>query len=245
MANLNETRKGPGWRARRREMPAHHREIKTKLLEALLPDVPFDGWTEKGMRIAARRAGLDESLVDLVFPGGVLDCIRFFIEEGDRKMVERLAERGLGNMKIRDRITLAVRTRLDVDAPHEEAARRAAAVLALPTSGLAGARALYGTVDAIWRAVGDSSTDFNFYTKRATLAAVYSSTFLVWAADESPEKVSTWRFLDRRIENVMSFEKAKAEVGARTAGLPNAAELLGRLRYGRATPPSSSGSSSS
>ena len=114
-----------------------------------------------------------------------------------------------------------------------EAVRRAVTMLALPTSGMRGPHALYRTVDAIWRAVGDTSTDFNFYTKRATLAGVYSSVSLVWFSDDSENYARTWAFLDRRIEDVMRIERVKAGVKGIAAKLPDPLSLLGRLRYGR------------
>lgn len=115
-------------------------------------------------------------------------------------------------MKIRDRIRTAVRCRLEANSAHREAIRHALAVLASPLAGSLGARLLYRTVDAIWYAAGDTSTDFNFYTKRGILAAVYSSTLLFWLADRSPQSADSWAFLDRRIDNVMQFEKLKARL---------------------------------
>lgn len=204
---------------------------RLSLLAKALPHVAFDGWTGGLLDAAARDAGLDEGPVALAFPGGLIDLIVFFLAEGDRRMEARLEADDLASMKIRARITHAVRTRLELDAFNREAVRRAGAMLALPTSGTAAPRALYHTVDAIWRAVGDTSTDVNFYTRRATLAAVYSATMLYWLGDESDDFADTWAFLDRRIENVMQIEKAKAGLKKATARLPDMARLLGRLRY--------------
>jgi ubiquinone biosynthesis protein COQ9 len=146
-------------------------------------------------------------------------------------MEATLAPLGLPAMKVRERIRTAVLTRLDQAEPHREAVRRAAAILAQPQNAARAARTLWRTVDAIWRACGDTSTDYNFYTKRAILAGVYSVTLLVWLSDESEGRATTHAFLDRRIAGIMSFEKTKARVLGLGEGWPSLVRFLGRLRY--------------
>lgn len=206
---------------------------RTLILEAALPNVAFDGWTPRLLADAAETAGVSHGEMRLAFPGGVLDLADFFLEDGDRRMEEALAREDIGAMKIRERITLAVRTRIEVDLHQREAVRRAVTLFALPTSGTRGPHSLYRTVDAIWRAVGDTSADFNFYTKRATLAGVFSAVSFYWFSDDSENYTRTWAFLDRRIEDVMRFERAKAGVKNIASKLPDPVALLGRLRYGR------------
>lgn len=211
----------------------HIDTLRARLLDAALPNVAFDGWTTRLMREAARAAGISHGEMRLAFPGGILDLVDCFLADGDRRMEAALARRDLAALKIRERITLAVRTRIEVDAPHREAVRRAVTLMALPLSGTAGPRALYRTVDTIWRAVGDRSTDFNFYTKRAVLAGVYSAVTLYWFADQSEDFAETWAFLDKRIADVMRIEKAKAGVRKVGEWLPDPLGLIGRWRYGR------------
>ena len=215
----------------RRGGAAHLDAAREKILAAVLPHVAFDGWTPRLMREAAEAAGIGHNEMRLAFPDGPLDLVDCFLSAGDRRMEAVLAQEDLAAMKIRQRITRAVRARLEADAPHREALRRALTLLALPTSGARGPRALYRTVDAIWRAAGDTSTDFNFYTKRATLAAVHSAVTLYWLADQSKDFADSWAFLDARIEDVMRFEKAKASLRGMAQKLPDPFALLGRLRY--------------
>ena len=209
----------------------HAEAARAKILAAALPHVAFDGWTPRLMREAAEAAGVDHSEMRLAFPDGAHDLVDYFLADGDRRMAGALGARDLAAMKVRERITHAVRARIEADGLHREAVRRAVTLLALPTSGGRGPRALYRTVDAIWRAAGDTSTDFNFYTKRATLAGVYSAVTLYWLADNSEDFADTWAFLDARIEDVMRFEKAKASVLDVVGKLPDPFALLGRLRY--------------
>lgn len=211
----------------------HIVKARAAILAAALPNVAFDGWTTKVMREASDTAGISHGQMRLAFPGGVTDLVDCFLADGDRRMEEALAACDLGALKIRERITLGVRTRIEVDAKDREAVRRAVTLLALPLSGATGPHALYRTVDAIWRAVGDTSTDFNFYTKRAILAGVYSAVTITWFGDESEDYADTWAFLDRRIADVMKIEKAKAGVQKLGALLPDPIALLGRLRYRR------------
>jgi len=212
----------------RDDQVARHRAA---ILEAALPHVAFDGWTSRLLRDAADACGISHGEMRLAFPGGIIDLVDCFLADGDRRMAEVLAQSDLGQLKMRERITLAVRTRIEVDLMHRDAARRAVTLLSLPISGTTGPHALYRTVDAIWRAVGDTSTDFNFYTKRAVLAGVYSTVTITWFGDESDGFADTWAFLDRRIADVMKIEKAKAGVRKFGALLPDPLTLLSRLRY--------------
>jgi ubiquinone biosynthesis protein COQ9 len=148
-------------------------------------------------------------------------------------MLARMADADLASMKIRQRVTFAVQARLEAIGAHEEAARRARARLMLHDAGMLGAELIWATSDKIWAALNDPSTDFNWYSKRAILSAVYTSSLSAWLNDGEPDKARAKAFLDRRIENVMEFEKAKAQWRKMTAGLPDPADVLARLRYGR------------
>ena len=186
-------------------------EIRDRLLDAALMHVPFDGWSESSFSAAIADAGVDETLARALFPRGAVDLALAHHARGDRVMLDRLAGADLSDMRFRDRIAAAVRFRLQAE-PDREVVRRGVTLFALPQHAPDGARAIWNTADAIWTALGDTSEDANWYTKRATLSAVYSSTLLYWLGDESEDHQATWAFLDRRIDNVMQFEQLKAKV---------------------------------
>jgi ubiquinone biosynthesis protein COQ9 len=204
---------------------------RPEILAAVLAHVPFDGWSQAALARAADDLSLDKGLVRLVFPGGPLEVIDYFSASADADMILALKQARMGEFKVRERIMLAVRCRIEAVAPHTQAVRRAVNFLALPTHAPDGLAMLYRTVDNMWRAVGDDSTDFNFYTKRLTLAGVFSSTLLYWLGDESPDYGATWAFLDRRIAEVMQIEKCKAELKKPLDNLPDIWGFLGKLRY--------------
>ncbi len=186
--------------------------LRAELLDALLRHVPFDGWTMRAVQRAAQDIGRTPFDAERAFPGGVAQIIDYHSARADTNMVEALADTDLVPMRIRDRITLAVRTRLQQNTSDREAVRRTVAYLALPGHAALATRCLYRTVDAMWYAVGDTSTDFSFYTKRATLACVYASTLMVWLSDTSSGDADTWAFLGRRIDGVMRIPKRKARL---------------------------------
>jgi ubiquinone biosynthesis protein COQ9 len=186
--------------------------LKDKVLDAVLAQAPFDGWTRAAIDSAVRAGAITRDEASLAFPGGAIDMITWHSLRADRLLVEEMERRGVSSMKVRERIALGVRIRLEQNLQHREAIRRALALLAMPFNGLLASKLLYRTVDAIWYAAGDTSTDFNFYTKRALLAGVYSSTLLFWLNDRSENFAATWAFLDRRIEDVMRIEKIKSRV---------------------------------
>ena len=194
--------------------------LKEAVLAAALPDAAFDGFTEKLLARAGVAEGLDSDGVARLFPDGPLSLIEYYSLWADAEMEKRLAAMELAKMKIRQRIAAAVLARLSVLKPHKEAARRGAASLSLPMHAGLAARLLYRSVDAMWRAVGDTSTDFNFYTKRGILAGVYGATLLRWFNDTSADESATTEFLAARIENVMQFEKFKAEAKKALGNIP-------------------------
>lgn len=187
-------------------------KTSTEIIAQALPLVPFDGWNISTLGKAAIAAGYKKTDVVRVFSGGAIDAVDAYSRLADEQMLEALANYHLDNMKIRERIATAVRLRLELQTVHREAIKRAVAIHSLPFYAHRGLRTLYETVDNIWFGIGDTSTDFNFYSKRLTLAAVYSSTLRIWLDDNSAGQEATWKFLDRRIEDVMNIEKAKHKV---------------------------------
>ena len=213
-------------------MSDHHESLRREILAALLPQVPFDGWTWKAMRAAALAAGHESSAADRAFPGGPIQAVALFVAEADRRMLETLETRDLAALPIRQRIAAAVRVRLEAHAGQREAVRRALSLQLLPGNAPGALKGLYRTVDAIWWACGDTATDFNHYTKRALLAGVYASTLVHWLNDPSDGAEDTWHFLNRRIEGVMKIQKARGRFDRLLARLPNPIGLLATLRYG-------------
>jgi ubiquinone biosynthesis protein COQ9 len=201
-------------------------KLKATILEAALKHVVFDGFTDKVLVVAAKEAGADKAALARLFPDGPLSLVEAFSQSADATMIARLETMDLKNMKIRSRITAAVKARIDALRPHKEAARRAAAFLTLPPHAALGAKLVYRTVDAMWRAAGDTATDFNFYTKRGILAGVYSATLMRWFTDTSADESATEQFLADRIENVMQFEAFKARAKEAFERLPPLSEIL-------------------
>lgn len=189
---------------------------RIQLLEAVLAHVPFDGWSDEALAAGGRDVGLDEGGARLLFPGGVAEMVGAFSAWADMKMLEELARHDLSAMGVTDRVELGVRARLDALEPHREAVSRGLGVLALPGNCALGLQLTHETVDAVWHAAGDRSFDFNWYTKRATLGAVYSATVLYWLADVSDGHADTWDFLHRRLKDavgvIMWRKKATARV---------------------------------
>jgi ubiquinone biosynthesis protein COQ9 len=200
------------------------------LIEAVLPDVPFDGWSQAAIEAAARRAGLAASDAAALFPGGVRDVVAGFSHWADDRMLAALDDKTLAAMKVRDRVGTAVRARTALLEPHREAVRRALIVLALPQNVPLGMKLLYDTVNAIWYAAGDTASDFNFYTKRGLLAGVYAATMLYWLDDRSPASADTAAFFERRLAEVMQLPKLGAKLRQGADWLPNPFRLMRAVR---------------
>ena len=183
--------------------------------------MPFDGWTNAALARAAERVGLQQGELRSLCPGGPRDLVAWFSHWADRETLRALEARDLSALKVHERIAAGVETRLSVLAPHREAMRRALALLTAPHNLALGVKLLYDAVDALWYAAGDSSTDFNFYTKRALLAGVYGATTLYWLDDRSPESADTRAFLERRLRDVAMIPKATERVRGWASRLPD------------------------
>ncbi|UWQ33461.1 COQ9 family protein [Leisingera sp. M527] len=184
-------------------------DIKEKLLDAALNHVPFDGWSEVTFRAACEDVQVAEVLAHAVCPRGGVDLALAYHARGDSLMLARLDAEDLSGLRFRDKVAAAVRFRLEA-VDDKEAVRRGTTLLTLPQYAGDGIKAIWGTCDLIWETLGDGSDDLNWYTKRASLAGIYSATVLFWLGDDSLGHQATWEFLDRRIGNVMDFEKLKA-----------------------------------
>ncbi|HSR55290.1 MAG TPA: COQ9 family protein [Alphaproteobacteria bacterium] len=206
------------------------------ILIAALRHVPFDRWTDKAIQAGIRDAGYRESLSTLAFPGGPKELAEAYCAFADARMEAALDADVLAAMSVRERIAYAVNLRMTQAENERAAVAELMAFFALPGNQPLAAKCMYRTVDSIWRAIGDTSTDFNFYSKRAILASVIGATVLYWLGDESEHSTDTRAFLDRRIEDVMAFEKAKGKAQEIFGKLPDPFRILRDVTRPRGKP---------
>jgi ubiquinone biosynthesis protein COQ9 len=200
------------------------------LIEAMLPDVPFDGWSRPALRAAARRIGMPAGEAIALFADGPASLVACFSRWADLRMLDRLDTTSLEPLRIPDRIALAIAVRLEIVEPWREAVRRGLAVLAPPQHAPLALRLLYETVDGIWYAAGDRATDFSFYTKRVILGAIYAVTLIYWLEDRSQGFAETRAFLERRLAGVALLGQARQRVAAALEDLPNPFRLMRQFR---------------
>lgn len=199
---------------------------RERLIEAMLPDVAFDGWSRRALREATKQAGVPIGEAEALFPRGAPDMVAAFSRWADRQMLERLEHATAEPVSLSRRVALALRLRFEVLLPYREAARRALSVLAMPQNTPLGMRLLYDTVDRIWWGVGDNSTDFSFYTKRASLAAVQMAATLYWLDDRSPDCIDTQAFTGRRLADLHRVTGLRERIEAAIDQLPNPLRIL-------------------
>lgn len=205
-------------------------ELRLELAPRVATAAVFDGWSAAALAEAARATGVDPAVARLAFPGGAMDMIAAWVDSVDARMERAFDRERLARMPIRERIRALVWFRLEAVAGLEEALRRAVAIQAMPQNLARTAGLAWSSADRMWRLAGDVATDYNHYTKRGILAGIYAATLAVFVDDRSEDKVETRAFLDRRIEGVMKFEKAKARwLAPRERFDP--VRFLGRLRY--------------
>ena len=211
--------------------PSPLEKLRRQLALAVGENAVFDGWTRKAAESAAQQLGVNPAQARLAIPKGQAGMIDLYVQEVDRALEASFTPEALAAMKIRERIRSLVWRRLEIMGPAREAVRSALAILAMPRNVPLSLRAGWRTADLMWRIAGDTSTDFNHYTKRVTLGAVYASTLIAWLDDDSEGWADTAAFLDRRIDNVMQFEKWKAQWRGPSDRRLSLSRFLGRLRY--------------
>jgi ubiquinone biosynthesis protein COQ9 len=211
--------------------PSPLEHLRRRLALAVGENAVFDGWTRAAVDSAAAQLGVDSVQARLAIPKTQVGMIDLYIQEVDRALEAWFTPARLARMKIREKSRALVWRRLEIMGPAREAVRRGLATLAMPQNLPSAARIGWRSADVMWRLAGDTSTDFNHYTKRLTLGAVYGSTLLAWHDDDSEGWSETAAFLDRRIDDVMKFEKMKAEWRGSADQRLSPSRFLGRLRY--------------
>lgn len=207
--------------------------FRARILEAFPAHAARLGWTDAALKAACEEVQLSEGEAALACPNGATDLFDAFADRADQAMLDALADLDLPSMRIRDKVKAAVQLRLEAQFPYKEAARAMTRALTRPDRAPEAGRILWRTADRIWRALGDTSTDENFYTKRAILSGVLASTYARWFTDNTAGHGETWTFLDARIENVMQFEKLKARLKPLSERVQEAVGVAARFRYGR------------
>ncbi|HEY6662426.1 MAG TPA: COQ9 family protein [Sphingomicrobium sp.] len=211
--------------------PSPLEQLRRRLALAVGENAVFDGWTAKAVDSAAGQLGIDPAQARLAMPKSQAGMIDLYIQEVDRELAAWFTPKRLEKLKIREKIRSLVWRRLEIMGPAREAVRRGLAILAMPQNLPTAVKASWRTADLMWRIAGDTSTDFNHYTKRMTLGAVYASTLLAWLDDQSEGWADTAAFLDRRIDDVMKFEKLKAQWRGSSEMRISPSRIFGRLRY--------------
>lgn len=206
-------------------------ELRLAIAPAIAAAAVFDGWTPAALDMAADQLGADRDVARLAFPGGPMDMICAWVETVDAAMIAAFPPERIDAMKIRDRIRSLVQFRLDAARGREEALRRSLAIMAMPQNAPRALRLGWHSADVMWRLAGDTATDWNHYSKRTILASIYAATLAVFVDDQSEGKSETAAFLDRRIEGVMTFERAKSKWLGREREHFSMSRFLGRLRY--------------
>ncbi|MFL6744583.1 MAG: COQ9 family protein [Sphingomicrobium sp.] len=211
--------------------PSPLEQLRRRLALAVGENAVFDGWTTRAVDSAAGQLGIDPVQARLAMPKSQAGMIDLYMQEVDRALEAWFTAERLEGLKIREKIRSLVWRRLEIMGPAREAVRRGLAILAMPQNLPTAIRASWRTADVMWRIAGDTSTDFNHYTKRMTLGAVYASTLLAWLDDQTEGWSDTAAFLDRRIDDVMKFEKLKAQWRGSSEMRLSPSRFLGRLRY--------------
>ncbi|MGL6187740.1 MAG: COQ9 family protein [Holosporales bacterium] len=197
--------------------PQENSFLKAKILAHAVSLAGVNGWRKEVLKKAAEEMGYPEIVAWALFPGGVEDALCCWSRQVDAQLRSTLSLGSLENLKVRERIFWGVRTRLQILEPQKAAVAEAARFFLNPLNTCQGVKLLQETVHTLWVAAGDTSTDWNYYSKRVLLSGVYGATFLYWLKDTSLDHEKTWEFLKNRIDSVMKIQKIKWDLQGKTA----------------------------
>jgi len=193
------------------------RDARDAALDAILPLVPLYGWQAKAIAEGLRDARMAPEDAEWMFPRGAISAIEAWIDLADRRMEAAGLAADLAGMRTHERVRFLIKARLEAAEPHCDSLRAALSLLALPWNAPIAARSLARSVTAIWYAAGDKSADFSWYTRRATLAGIYSATLAFWLSGRGDGLEAALGFLDRRLADHARFQKGLARFKPRAA----------------------------
>ena len=177
-------------------------DLKDKIIDAALKNINFDGWSKDSILTGFKAHSIDEKSYDDLFPRGIIDVVLHFGDFTDRQMINLYEKNDNKDLRMPEKIKSLLLVRFEILKPYKEAVRRSIGILALPNNSKLALKAMYNSTDEIWKAAGDRATDFSFYTKRATLAGIYSSSLMYWLGLSDPDLKNVEQFIDRRLDNV-------------------------------------------
>lgn len=210
------------------------RDLQDRLILAILPNIPFDGWSWSAIDAGARALDMDPADGVRCFPDGPRDAMAHFSDWADRATLGVIKrDPGFEKLKIREKITFTVRTRLELLEPYKDAVRAMSAKMARPSNAVLATRLVWQTADRMWYAAGDTATDFNHYTKRGLLSGVLTSTVMFWLGDSSTGHEKSWAFLDRRIADVLAVGKRIGRFKTLGERMPTPATMAKWSPFGR------------
>ena len=192
-------------------------QIRIDLIRAMLTHVPFDGWTWEAMEQGAIDIGFEKKktsssrmkIFKNLFKNGSIDFIEIFSEIIDLEVKEKYDLLEFKPERVSEKIKKIIMIRLNLCQKYKEAVRTSISLTAMPINAKISLKILYKTCNSMWRIAGDKSTDFSFYTRRISLAAVYTPTLLFWLNDNSNDNVETEFFLDRRLKDINKVSRFK------------------------------------
>ncbi|HCQ71531.1 MAG: COQ9 family protein [Alphaproteobacteria bacterium] len=182
-------------------------QIRADIIDAALPDIVFDGWSLSTIENAATKNGYDALTVKAAFPDGITDILDAFADLADQEMLKALAGTNADDLRVRDRIKTALIARFTYLNDHKEAVKESLKFWLNPLRKPRAAKIVWRTADHIWNWAGDTSADYNRYSKRTLLSGIIAPSTLVWLNDHSEDMIKTSDFIDARIANVMTLGK--------------------------------------
>lgn len=206
-------------------------QIREKIIEDALDEIVFQGWDFKVILEACQNSGYEKDYARILFPQGIEQVLDCYLCMMDHKMLSEIEQLPLDGLPIREKITQMVATRIALLSSKRSLAIQTMTTLSMPIYAKLSSKALFRSADHMWRAIGDQSTDHNYYSKRMLLSMVYASTLLYWVNDDSEQQKDTYEFLKRRIQNVMSFGKITHQLSPKRCS-----EKLGSIPFLRLIP---------
>ena len=182
------------------------------------------GFSKNSLESISKKYGLDINETELLFPEGNIDLIKFTLEQLDNELEEYCRKIDLIRLPVHKRIKKVLLSKIFLMNKNKLFYRSIFFNLLIPKKKFSLSSQLYNSVDQIWFIAGDSSTDFNFYTKRLILSVIYSRIMLFFFNNNNLQELED--ILDESLQRVSKIPEIKSKLKIFKEYLPNVAKFV-------------------
>jgi ubiquinone biosynthesis protein COQ9 len=190
-------------------------ENKQKIISKFIELLQFEGWSNNTLEKAAKECGFDSGYLSIIYPGGISEFTNEFITECNDAALKVALDDNFAKLRTTQKVEEIIYRRIGTY--HNvlgsiDNVRKFVGYCGNPVNVPGSLRNIYSFSSDVWYLLGDKSTDFNYYTKRISLSAIYTKCMLYSLSDKSDNLTQTKKYIQKSIDGLMKINKLKQKV---------------------------------